>query len=297
VTLYKVIVGSAAAVDFSTGAVLSLYDSTGPATGLQVSIQVSTNIVPDGNQTWNFRKVFVNGFTMQLSTGLNSGDENGAVTALFYRGIPPNFDVASSSFLVVDSSTHVLRAGRTLLRSIKVMKPDTGGNASIEVYDAATAAGISASANQKISMQLDTMREEFFDGEFPSGLVVNFENLGASDAEVYIEFEPLYPGDRQEYWSLYHSSAAETTENPFDGPGVFGGVFNGTSTPTGQITIYDSASGATGIVGTFDANTLLSEQVPVILENGLVYTTTGASPWTIRYRRVRPRTPVTCREP
>lgn len=293
VTLYKVCIGSAAAVDKSTDSFVSIYDSTGPLGGLQMKVQVSSTVVgAGGSASWRMDKKFAKGMTMVWTSGLQAAQQQGHVSLLYTNRQPVNYRVYSSSFVPVDTTSHTIVAGPAILRSIKILNPGTGSSQTMEVYNSASKSATSASFNQRISLNTKVIGEYFFDAWFPVGLTIGFKNQGTVAADILISYQGApNPPRTSEFWQVYHSSAAQTTKNVVVGHCVLGGVFNGTINATAQMTVYDSTTPANSTKFIYDGGLNVNEKTPIRLEKGLTYTTRGTSPWTIFYRNIKPGTP------
>lgn len=287
--LRKIIVSSAAAVDFSTAAVLDIYNSRAATSNKIATIQLSTNEVT-GMTEWAFDTYLSSGLTVNHSTGNASGDVAGAVQVIYTKGVQENTRVYSSSFMVVDVSTYNIAPGPVLLQKISVLKKgnQTSG---LRVYDQYSVSVPSNVATNKIIANIDLVgggaREYLFNTVLSSGIAINAASVGTIAPEIAI-FYKRNPSYDYEYWQSTGITGTTTNKALFAGKGTFGGVLVTSATATSTLTVYDSNGTDTNKKAVIDGGTISPlKMFDVTVSSGLTVTSVGTAKFTLLYRRIR----------
>jgi hypothetical protein len=284
--LHKVIVSSPAAVDYSTWSVLDIYNSQGDNTNKVASVQISTNEVT-GLKSWTFDIYMSSGLRVNHSTGSSAlSDQGGSVQVIYNRGgVQQDYRVWRSSFMAVDTSTHIINAAQTYLHKVSVLKKGAG-TTKLRIYNQNTSSPSSLEIMSEIDLA-DAARDYVYNVMMSSGLTINVNSVGTTTSEIMFFYEPNAPRD-WEYWSSTYTTGAVTTRNVMVGRGVFGGVINGDVDATGNLKIYDSNGVANDQLAEIDADTQFGKtDYDIHFSSGLTYTNTGNGMFTILYRRLR----------
>jgi len=277
--LYKVIVsspgnGSSASVDF--------YDSNGSNANKKFTIQVDTTSMT-GAQEFTFGIAISSGLRTVFSTSAAAG--YGSVQAIYSPGVQQNYRVWQSSFMPVDSSTHVISNRRVLLHKVIVLKKGAGTSVLGFYNQRSTTTSL---ANRKFNLDLtDGVKEYTLNAMFPDGLVVMAPSAGTTAAEYILLYKQNPPLD-WDYWNVYHATFAVTNQAIFAGRGVFGGVVNGDISATGNLKAYNSNGTANTQITEIDGDTQFSRRMfDVNVSSGLTITTVGPGEFSVLWRRLR----------
>ena len=284
--IHKVVISSPSNVDASTNSVLNIFNATDNTTNInpRFRVQLSSNEVT-GATEWTFDIHNSSGLRVDHSTGdVNAGDVAGKVTVI-YANPSPGYQVWSSSFMTVDTSTHAIARGPVLLHKVSVLKK-SGGGSGLRIYDQYSS---STDTNRTIADIdiTDTAREYVFNTILSSGITLYNTDDNTVDGDIMVFYRER-PSRDFEMWESTRVTGTVSEKALFVGNGVFGGVLVTSATATSHLKVYGSNGTTSFQITEIDGMTTKPAQMfDVEVSSGLTVTSVGNAKYTVLYRRRR----------
>jgi hypothetical protein len=287
--LHKVIVSSASPVQYSSNAVVAIYNSYGGASNIVASVQVSTDHVTNTKE-WTFDVPMSSGIYVTMT---GTGDTGEGKAQLIYSpirsGSPDGVRLWQSSYSVVDTAVHVITTKPCLVHKISVLKKGTG-TAVLTVYDQRATTAMTSRRVAAIDLT-DTAREYNYDMYLSSGLTI--KSSGATSSPEIMVFYKENPSQDYEIWRATCTSGTMTaqyisysTDVAKSGSYLLGGVVNGDSVSGSSLKLYDSVGASSGLIASIDGGSSFDKRMyDVNLSSGLTISSVGDGLYTILYKK------------